>query len=298
MGWFSDADLRELAGARPYERGSRYLGKILSVTEVPGGAVAVVQGTDPYLVRLGGRDGQLTGGCSCPFAQEGAFCKHCVAVGLHVLGRRERMDTAPLRGYLSSLGADGLADLVLGEAERDPALYRRLAARAVNGPPVGLAERRRAFEAAPDPGTYALLRSAAQEAGEWPGTREWALRILRGTAGDGADPLVLALLGEDDVDGAWAAAAEFGCTTPIRLEVAARRGGTHPADAIGVFIAAIDEVVELKTPGAYQRATGLIGALRILHERAGRDFRCYLDPFKDVHRRKRRFLDELRRAGL
>jgi uncharacterized Zn finger protein len=526
--WFSDADLRELAGARSYQRGTGYLDAILSVSEVPGGVVGTVQGTGTYVVRLGKRGRRLTGDCSCPYGQDGAFCKHCVAVGLRLLDGPAGTDAEPLTSFLSSLGTEGLVDLILAEAALDPDLYQRLLHRATAGtadpealdrildglrvrgapdyssaidyadkahdaldtlasllpghvataeplirtalerithalgraddsagaigdaasralalyaqacataPPdpqqlarwlirfqlsapdwpqvdialfrdalgergmtayrqqvqqlakrsepaaTGLREdlaradgdvdalvavyaedlgrpgqyvriaealieagrtadaldwaergasrdtgsgrwldellaslyeqagrhgdalavRKRSFEARADPGTYGELRSAAQRAGQWDDTREWALAVLRRGAARGgyaADPLIRVLLAEDDVDGAWAAVAEFGCTTPIRLEAAARRGSTHPADAIGVYIAAIDEVVELKTPGAYQRAAELIGTLRILHERAGRDFRCYLDPFKDVHRRKRRFLDELGRAGL
>jgi tetratricopeptide (TPR) repeat protein len=147
VAWFSDADLRELAGARSYERGAAYLDAVAAVDEVPGGVVATVHGTETYQVRL--RDhGGLTGDCSCPYGQDGAFCKHCVAVGLTLLagpdqaaaepsaGRpsdapdRARGKAADLRRYLDSLDRTELAQLLYEHANEDPVLYRRLSLRA------------------------------------------------------------------------------------------------------------------------------------------------------------------------
>jgi len=76
--------LRELAGASTFERGRIYFshGRVISMSATDGTVTALVQGTQVYRVRLWERGGKLQYSCACPFAIEGAFCKHCVAVGL------------------------------------------------------------------------------------------------------------------------------------------------------------------------------------------------------------------------
>jgi uncharacterized Zn finger protein len=140
MVWFGDGDLRRLAGARSYERGVGYVGAVGDLDELPDGVVAVVHGTEPYRVRLRDSGGSLDGDCTCPHSQEGAFCKHCVAVGLVLLAdapasrpkqRRPRTArTVDLRGYLSAVDPAELVALLLDLAADDPALHRRLSLRA------------------------------------------------------------------------------------------------------------------------------------------------------------------------
>jgi uncharacterized Zn finger protein len=82
-------------------------------------ATATVIGAAPYRVRLrSDRAGALTWSCTCPVGEEGAFCKHCVAVALAVAA-----DAGPthdeLHAYLSSRPHAELVDLVLGALERD-----------------------------------------------------------------------------------------------------------------------------------------------------------------------------------
>lgn len=59
----------------------------------------------------------LTADCSCPYGQEGNFCKHCVAVGLAVLAAGEdlplvveatRARKAAFDQWLESLSKDQL----------------------------------------------------------------------------------------------------------------------------------------------------------------------------------------------
>jgi len=139
--WFSDADLRALAGTRSYERGTKYLDAIAAVDEVSGGVVATVHGTDTYVVHLRNRHGELSGECSCPYGQEGAFCKHCVAVGLSLLAHpddhadghrpgQRRNPTLDLRAFLASLDQAELVELIHDHAQEDPVLHRRLSLRA------------------------------------------------------------------------------------------------------------------------------------------------------------------------
>lgn len=551
---FSEADLRALAGPRSYERGTKYLDAITAIDEVPGGVVATVHGTGRYTVRLHNRRGRLSGDCSCPHGQEGAFCKHCVAVGLSLLTDADEHADDPdaptqtqrhrasleLRTFLASLDKAELVDLIHDRAQEDPMLNRQLALRAAAGqgapdvsllrrqvdslrargfvdyngsfdyaskandvldalaellprhaaavgplirraleritkaleqvddssglvgdaagragelyaaacdaaPPdpvklarwlidfqldgpgwpdldvsmfrgalaqrgmaayrsylgqlrdalpgdgdrfehrrftithlreelaqadrdvdglvaiyaedlsvpyqyvqIGgalrkagrrgeaidwvergirdanradgrlddllaelyqetgrhtdaLAVRKRSFAARPELSTYSVLRTAAQNVDAWPATREWAIEVLRTGATRGgyfADPLVAVLLDEDDVDSAWAAAGDFGCSPSVRLRLADRRARTHPADAIPAYIAAVDAALDRKNASAYRDAIKLLATLKTLHERAGRRFSDYLDPLKEIHRRKTRFLTELNRARL
>jgi len=89
----SDA-LPELADANSYERGETYLeeGRVVSVAENLNVVTGRVQGTAAYQVKLWAEDGQLAASCTCPWAAEGNFCKHCVAVGLAWLEQDSEMN--------------------------------------------------------------------------------------------------------------------------------------------------------------------------------------------------------------
>lgn len=79
---FGQLDLWRLAGKSCYERGEQYLDAVADLRPVVDGVRATVYGTQPYDVLLSWADGALTGSCTCPHSIQGAFCKHCVAVGL------------------------------------------------------------------------------------------------------------------------------------------------------------------------------------------------------------------------
>ncbi|MFL6129537.1 MAG: SWIM zinc finger domain-containing protein [Mycobacteriales bacterium] len=550
MAWFTEGDLRRLAGERSFSRGRAYVAAVADVRDVPGGTAATVQGTEAYQVRLG-RDGdRLVGWCDCPFGADGAFCKHCVALGLVLLADADAVpappsgnDAGPVRPWLSSLDRDELVDLILNHAEEDEAFHRRLSIRAalargqvdvvglrreltaalrsrgfvsyrgsfdyagraedaldaldgllrdgraavveplarravdlivkateqmddssgaagsagqraldlhaeacraappdrrklarwlvdlqVDGPgwpqvdlaayvpglgddglaayralvddrwrTVGgkdssaferrtvqhlredlaglsgdvdelvavladdlssgwqylrIAEelavagrytdaltwaergrrahrdrpdprlldflvtaykgagrredavevRRSAFAAAPEIGTWIALRTVCEAAGCWPGEREDALAYLHERSGgpSGADSLVRVLVHEDDVDGAWQAAQERGCRPATWLELAERRAGSHPADAIPYYRKAAAEAIDGRSKAAYAEAADRIAAVRTLHARAGTpdEFTAWLDEVVSTHRAKRNFMAELARRGL
>ncbi|WP_176969058.1 SWIM zinc finger family protein [Amycolatopsis xylanica] len=126
MTWFSDKDLRELAGSASYSRGAGYVHAVEGVDPLVDGVKAVVQGTDRYTVWLKDVRGELVGECTCPHAARGLFCKHCVAVGLAVL-RKPPRPKPDLRGYLERLEKTRLVELLLTQAGEDEALFRRLA---------------------------------------------------------------------------------------------------------------------------------------------------------------------------
>jgi hypothetical protein len=167
VAWFHDEDLRRLAGQASYARGLGYVEAIGGLDELPDGVLATVHGTGAYQVRLSDRGGKLTGSCSCPVGQDGAFCKHCVAVGLALLadartqpangqsevsqpasgqpggsrpangaggGRSSRGGRSTPRpdlgAYLRSIDPEELVTLLLETAAGDPVLHRRLSLRA------------------------------------------------------------------------------------------------------------------------------------------------------------------------
>ncbi len=76
--------LLELAGERSFERGEDYFDeeRVRSLVEFEGMLAATVEGTEDYRVKLMVGSSGLSFSCDCPYADEGNFCKHCVAVGL------------------------------------------------------------------------------------------------------------------------------------------------------------------------------------------------------------------------
>jgi len=157
------------------------------------------------------------------------------------------------------------------------------------------------FAGHPDVSTHQALLDAAERTGTVAETAERAMAHLRegaGLRGYAADPLVTILLATGDVDAAWAAVHEFGCSIGCLFTVAGRRAETHPADAIPVFAQAVEAAIDRKNKSGYAEAARLLAALKDMHARAGHDFPAYLQTITDTHRRKTTFLAELTRARL
>ncbi|MEA2008188.1 MAG: SNF2-related protein, partial [Chloroflexota bacterium] len=76
--------LRKRAGAQSYQRGmSYYRQNRVRLEDVSSDRVrARVLGTRLYWVNFWENEGQLEAMCTCPYAEQGHFCKHLVAVGL------------------------------------------------------------------------------------------------------------------------------------------------------------------------------------------------------------------------
>jgi len=102
------------------------------------------------------------------------------------------------------------------------------------------------FLAHPTLETYRELAADATALSEWPRRREAALAVLSSPAPDvpgsrrhpslrgrGRAELVRVLIWEGDVEAAWQAASEGGCTPSLWLELAERRRPDHPSDAWG-----------------------------------------------------------------
>jgi uncharacterized Zn finger protein len=81
----NEQELYKLAGYRTFERGQHYAanGRVVSLAELENQVItAQVQGSQLYEVRLWLKGKNLQYSCTCLFAVQGAFCKHCVAVSL------------------------------------------------------------------------------------------------------------------------------------------------------------------------------------------------------------------------
>jgi uncharacterized Zn finger protein len=118
-----EATLEALAGQGSFARGEECAANgAVGRLELAGDVVlATVHGSHPYRVRLGvsGSSGRsLTFSCTCPIGVEGAFCKHCVAVGLCWLseGRPARSSAEVVREHLLGLSARQLVDILLDHA--------------------------------------------------------------------------------------------------------------------------------------------------------------------------------------
>ncbi len=134
--------LRQLAGARSFERGEAYFsaGQVVSLVEHSGTLTATVHGTEEYSVKISVRDRALDYDCTCPMGRDGAFCKHCVAVGLAWLAKTSGKPSAqkiraaetPMvtlddaREWLTKQDKTKLVEMLLDQAATDSHLRERL----------------------------------------------------------------------------------------------------------------------------------------------------------------------------
>lgn len=125
--------LLESAGSRYFERGEDYFkqGLVERLRALAGVITARVQGTETYEVRIEAAVDGLEFDCTCPLADEGAVCKHCVAVGLAWLENRGAPDEygAALDGICRHLGGmekTALIELVMERAKVDDDFFDKL----------------------------------------------------------------------------------------------------------------------------------------------------------------------------
>lgn len=131
------AALKKLASEVYFERGVGYYnaGHVVQLRAAGNGITARVQGSEPvpYLVRFWHEKQKLQWGCACPLGDEGAFCKHLVAVGLAYLAGGE-IDNKPDAGVtpeeieelLKPLDRATLEDLITQQALWDERLLAEL----------------------------------------------------------------------------------------------------------------------------------------------------------------------------
>jgi uncharacterized Zn finger protein len=138
---FTEADIRQAAGSRSFERGLGYLDAVEDLEIGSTDVTATVYGNSAYRVRVAFGDESLSAHCTCPQGQEGFFCKHCVAVALSVLQIGDdlprRLEAAQaerqaLRSWLESLSREELLAELLELLDDDPDLRRRFELRAAS----------------------------------------------------------------------------------------------------------------------------------------------------------------------
>lgn len=189
-------NLRRIAGEASFKRGSRYAktGRVKRLARGEDRIEARVEGTDSYRVEIRVADDGLFAVCDCPVGERGAFCKHCVAVGL-VAGESDPADTEPLaadrlRDYLGSLPREKLVELLLEEAEADDVLFDRLSLRAeIHSGTLDLATVGQTIKREVKPGGFVSYH----EAREYAQSLNQALGLLD-LVGNGADPVELVKL--------------------------------------------------------------------------------------------------------
>ena len=157
-------NLRRLAGGRSFGLGEEYYhdGQVAGLVQDGDVLAAQVQGSLTYRVKLTATADQLQYDCTCPFASEGAFCKHCVAVGLAWLsgvkkGKKSAAITMEdVRAYLLRQEKEALATLIVEQAmdnlELQTRLFLRVAQDSVGGP--NRSTYRRAIDRAADTGDF------------------------------------------------------------------------------------------------------------------------------------------------
>jgi uncharacterized Zn finger protein len=168
--------LRQLAGARSFERGQDYFasGQVRAVAEDDGTLTAKVHGARLYRVRLWLDGGKVEYSCTCPMGNDGAFCKHCVAAGLAWLAGPSKQAAPPerkgkptvsmddARSYLAMQDKTALVELLMQHATENDRLRQQLLLRAARKSPKGLdvSTYRHAIAAAADTGDFVEYAAA------------------------------------------------------------------------------------------------------------------------------------------
>jgi len=156
---------------------------------------------------------------------------------------------------------------------------------------------------------YKHLMQSADYIGHWQQWREQALRHLREPAP--AQPrkrnqwswmprqanflLVEIYLWEGDSEAALREAKAGGCSEPLWLQLAAALEAKRPEDAIKIYRACIDPIVDRKNNQAYDEAAELLGKIQRLMQRTGQapTFLDYLNEVRARHKPKRNFMQRI-----
>src|SRR5439155_8999853 len=131
---FDIAALRVVAGEKVFARGAAYHEDehVEMVTIDRTSVLASVIGSEVYRCELVGMGKKFSGECSCRAFSDWGFCKHLVATALTAnslgSGALEQASSrfAKIREHLRAKGVEGLVEMVVGLAERDPSLLKEL----------------------------------------------------------------------------------------------------------------------------------------------------------------------------
>ena len=174
-----------------------------------------------------------------------------------------------------------------------------------------------AYDAAPGLRTYCQLAEHAQRANLWPAWHDKALELLRSrikqgprkpargrvtrwpSPGPDNSTLVEVLLFDGDVEKAWAEASAAGCRRELWLELARRREGEHPLEAIPIWQAEAERCIDIKKNHTYAEAVELIvrvGRLMVAADREA-DFTPYVAKLRATHKPKRNLMKLFDKRG-
>jgi len=151
-----------------------------------------------------------------------------------------------------------------------------------------------AFEEQPDLEAYRRLQHYAERIDSWPDWRPRALEVVRGRiASHGLDgtTLVDIYTWEGELDAAWEAARDHGCERITLLRLAKQSEAARPDDALAVFQAETEEVLQVANRRAYTDAIGLLRRIERLMDKLDRsdDFRAYATKVRAANARRPAF---------
>jgi uncharacterized Zn finger protein len=170
------------------------------------------------------------------------------------------------------------------------------------------------FVESPTLETYCALKDHAVRSRAWKAWRAKAVAFLREPSAPAKtskrnDPwptvrrtdrstLVRIFLWEKDVDAAWREAVEGGCTNELWMALATQRQTGHPEDALPIYLRQVEPTVGRGNNEAYNAALALLGQIRGLMARLGRDteFAQYIESVRKTHKLKRNFIKLLDHA--
>ena len=151
----TDDRLLELAGKPAFARGRVYHreGRVAILRQDANAIEATVDGNRSYALWLKRDGASVRWGCSCPAADDGAFCKHLVAAALTArdgacVQDATPQDTAPasrkksrggdLADFLRAQPAERLADWLMALADEHPAIAKQLRLQQAGDDPTAL----------------------------------------------------------------------------------------------------------------------------------------------------------------
>lgn len=138
--------IRRLVDDRTFERGQTYAaqGRVTELVRQDRSLSAVVKGTTDYRVSIHAKGDVLAHSCTCPVGEDGAFCKHAVAVVLawvadvspeslpakgDVIEPPPRAEIEALARRAQAMSRELAIKILLDEAATDVALCRRISRR-------------------------------------------------------------------------------------------------------------------------------------------------------------------------
>jgi len=128
----TEARLLDEAGETSFERGQDYVKYVVGLRVHNSRATASIQAKNVYQVELDWGRENIRCSCTCPFFDQGFFCKHLVAVGLVAIDAGHGTPEADLTAaravpdLVASLDDDEIRGLLVDLAEQDPDVRRLL----------------------------------------------------------------------------------------------------------------------------------------------------------------------------